>query len=609
MAVLDIALRYIGNGWNSVPIAFRDKRPSTGKGWQLVRINTENAARYFNGSNQNIGVQLGASSNGLTDVDCDCPQACTIAPYVLPRTGAIFGRQSARNSHYLFYTDLATVMQQASVVFDDPDPPPNTGARIMELRIGGGEKGAQSVFPGSTHKETGEAITWEKDGEPATVANLDIAVHQIAAYALLARHWPREGKRHDIGLTLGGLLARVGLAAPNIKVAVEAMARAAGDDEVADRVKAAADHANEFLHGRPARGFPSLKEAFGDKVASKAATWLGYDYNSEHDPKTSTKSDTNWRANIISAADLEHKTFAKLVEIVPKLLVEGLTILAGRPKVGKSWKALDLSLGVAGSREVLGGIMPMSGDVLYCALEDTQRRLQSRTTRLIGYNKEEPWPARLQLATNWRRLDDGGVDDIAAWADSVSSPRLVVLDTLAGARPQRNAGEQLYDSDYKALVGLQKLAGEKHFGSLVLHHTRKMEADDPLDTVSGTLGLTGCADTVMVINRTTAGTTLYVRGRDIEEGEYAIVFDKSTCRWQLMGDASEVHLSDANKKILEILLAASGPLRPDTIASLVKLPRERVDTYIGRLVYSGQVIRIARGEYIHAQRSDLLMNR
>jgi hypothetical protein len=76
-----------------------------------------------------------------------------------------------------------------------------------------------------------------------------------------------------------------------------------------------------------------------------------------------------------------------------------------------------------------------------------------------------------------------------------------------------------------------------------------------------------------------------------------------------MGDASEVHLSDANRKILEILLAASGPMRPDTIASLVKLPRERGDTYIGRLVYSGQVIRIARGEYIHAQRSDLLAKR
>jgi hypothetical protein len=400
-------------------------------------------------------------------------------------------------------------------------------------------------------------------------------------------------------------LARV---SEEIKITAEALARAAADDEWRDRRKAAEDAAAAYHAGKRAFGLTAMRQQFGDDVANQVAEWLGYDYNNERGPETSAKSETksDWRASVVSAADLEHKTFPKLVEIVPKLLVEGLTILAGRPKVGKSWKALELALGVAGSRDVLGGIMPISGDALYCALEDTQRRLQSRTTRLIGYNKEQPWPGRLQLATTWRRLDQGGVDDIAAWADSVSNPRLAVLDTLAGARPQRNAGEQLYDSDYKALVGLQKLAGEKHFAALVLHHTRKMEADDPLDTVSGTLGLTGCADTVMVIHRTSQGTTLYVRGRDIEEGEYAIVFDKLTCRWQLMGDASEVHLSDANKKILEILLAASSSMRPDTIASLAKLPRERVDTYIGRLVYSGQVIRIARGEYIHAQRSDLL---
>jgi hypothetical protein len=313
---------------------------------------------------------------------------------------------------------------------------------------------------------------------------------------------------------------------------------------------------------------------------------------------------TGWRSNVICASDLQYKTFPRLAEVVPKLIVEGLTILAGRPKVGKSWKALDLSLGVAGSHPVLGGITPMSGDVLYCALEDTQRRLQSRATRLIGY--ADPWPSRLHLATNWRRLDEGGIEDIAAWADSVDNPRMVVLDTLAGARPQRNSGEQLYDSDYKALVGLQKFAGERHLAALVLHHTRKMEADDPLDTVSGTLGLTGCADTVMVIHRTSQGTTLYVRGRDIEEAEHAIVFDKATCRWSVMGDANEVYLSDANKKILEVLLAASGPMRADVIASLIKAPRDKVDVYLGRLVHSGQVIRSGRGEYIHAERADLM---
>jgi RecA-family ATPase len=556
VAALDIALDYIRRGWNPVPVGDRAKKPSAGKGWQQRIIDVTNAAHYFNGSGQmNIGVILGPSSRALTDVDLDCAEARAVAPYILPRTGAIFGRASSRAAHRLYYTDLSVNADQAVLVFNDP----TTRGRILELRIGGAS-GAQTVMPGSVH-ESGEPITWEESGEPASVDNNDLycLVHDVAAYSLIVRHWPKQaGSRHDCALMLGGFFARAGKDPKEIKLAAEAIARAANDKEWRNRLEAAEAAAKAFHAGKHAHGLTGMRKQFGDAVADQVAEWLGYDYNSERDPETSTKSEIkseiksetkpNWRANIISAADLEHKMFAKLVEIVPKLLVEGLTILAGRPKVGKSWKALDLSLGVAGNREVLSGIMPLSGDVLYCALEDTQRRLQSRTTRLIGYNKEEPWPARLQLATNWRRLDEGGADDIAAWADSVPNPRLVVLDTLAGARPQRNAGEQLYDSDYKALVGLQKLAGEKHFGALVLHHTRKMQADDPLDTVSGTLGLTGCADTVMVINRTTAGTTLYVRGRDIEEGEHAIVFDKSTCRWQLMGDASEVHLSDANKK-------------------------------------------------------------
>jgi predicted ATP-dependent serine protease len=180
----------------------------------------------------------------------------------------------------------------------------------------------------------------------------------------------------------------------------------------------------------------------------------------------------DWRSNVITAAGLQYKVFPKVAEVVPGLIVEGLSILAGRPKVGKSWMGLDLALGAADGRPVLGDIRPMSGDVLYCALEDTQRRLQSRTTRLMGYNRER-WPDRLTLATRWRRLDEGGVDDVEAWIKSVRNPRLVILDTLAGVRPQRLAGDQLYDGDYKALMGLHKLAGEYGVAILVLHHTRK----------------------------------------------------------------------------------------------------------------------------------------
>jgi hypothetical protein len=314
-----------------------------------------------------------------------------------------------------------------------------------------------------------------------------------------------------------------------------------------------------------------------------------------------------WRAHVMTAAVLRTMTFPELVYVVPRLVAEGLAILADRPKVGKSWMALDLCLGVAAGCGVIGGIMPAQGDVLYCALEDTTRRLQRRVDKLVSPFSAE-WPERLTLATRWRRLDAGGVDDIAAWADTVITPRLVVLDTLAGVRPAAKNGEQLYDQDYKALVDLHRLAGDRHMAVLVLHHTRKLEADDPLDTVSGTLGLAGCADTVLVLARGSQGTTLYVRGRDIEENERAITWDAAACRWSLGGDAADAHRSAGRQAILAVLSkpTITTPLTPQDIAAATGLDKANVDRLLGRMVTDSEVVRLARGRYVHPARQDIV---
>jgi RecA-family ATPase len=281
VTALTIALDYIGRGWNPVPVDYRAKKPSTGNGWQLRIIDATNAPHYFNGGQMNIGVILGPSSHGLTDVDLDCDEARSVAPYVLPRTGAIFGRASSRAAHWLYYTDLSVTTDKAVLIFNDP----TTRGRVLELRIGGAS-GAQTVFPGSTHEDTGEAITWEESGEPASVegAHLVHRIHELAAYSLIARRWPAPGlkARHDAALIVGGLLARVGKGPPEIKIAVEAIARAVNDPEWRNRREAAEDAAIAYKSGKRAFGLTEMRKQFGDSVADQVAEWLGYDASGEH---------------------------------------------------------------------------------------------------------------------------------------------------------------------------------------------------------------------------------------------------------------------------------------------------------------------------------------
>ena len=92
---LDTALSYIARGWSPIPVKFRTKEPDIKKDWPKLRITAETAPRYFNGAPQNIGVITGKASNGLTDIDLDCREAVEVAPFFLPATRAIFGRESA----------------------------------------------------------------------------------------------------------------------------------------------------------------------------------------------------------------------------------------------------------------------------------------------------------------------------------------------------------------------------------------------------------------------------------------------------------------------------------------------------------------------------------
>lgn len=305
------------------------------------------------------------------------------------------------------------------------------------------------------------------------------------------------------------------------------------------------------------------------------------------------------RAAMFSAADLRKMTFDPVRFLVPGFVPDGVTLLVGRPKVGKSWWVLDLCLACSGDRTTLGAIKPRMGDVLYLALEDGKRRLQGRFDKLLPtFNGE--WPERLSFVAlgGWRRADQGGLEDIDAWCRSVPSPVLVVVDTLERIRKPASGKTPLYSADYEAITGLQKIATEHGISIIVLHHDRKSEADDAFDTVSGTLGLTGAADTILIIKRRSNGVVLYARGRDIEESETAMQFDKGTCRWTIIGAASDVHRSNERAHVVTALKNSGKPLATKEIMFEVGQDnRNAIDVLLYKMAKDGEIERSGRGRY------------
>src|SRR6516164_4402435 len=274
---LQVAQDYIKRGWNPVPVSRQTKKP-IGSGWQNRVLTPTTAPRHFNGAAVNVGVQLGPNSHNLNDIDLDCPEAVQIGGLLLPATNATFGRKSKPRSHLLYVTDLAEHINKACVQFHDVDGGKGKpGTMLLELRIGGGGKGSQTVFPGSLHP-SGEAIEWFDAGDPRKLDGKALlsTVRRLAAVVLLARHWPIAGARHKAALVIGGFLARAGFSANGAAIMVEAITKAANDPEWNDRVTAARDAVKEYAGKGKVYGLPELIKAFGSDVAEKVVEWLQY---------------------------------------------------------------------------------------------------------------------------------------------------------------------------------------------------------------------------------------------------------------------------------------------------------------------------------------------
>ena len=233
--------------------------------------------------------------------------------------------------------------------------------------------------------------------------------------------------------------------------------------------------------------------------------------------------------------------------VVDTLLSQGLHILAGSPKVGKSWLALWLAVTVA-KGEAVWGMGVKQGTTLYLCLEDSTLRIQNRLFEIT-----EDAPANVHFTTNSDTLGKGLEEQLCAFLSEHPDTVLVIIDTL---QMIRGAGyDNTYANDYRDLSVLKRIADAHGIAILLVHHLRKMNDDDPMNMISGTTGLSGATDSNFVLRKSQRRentATLYCTGRDIPYRELALEFDGEDHVWKLLSDDCE-QKEQPNERILFLL--------------------------------------------------------
>jgi|SRR5579859_2576943 len=272
-----------------------------------------------------------------------------------------------------------------------------------------------------------------------------------------------------------------------------------------------------------------------------------------------------WQGGILWARELAGMQFAPVDWLIDGVLPTGLGMLAGKSKIGKSWMVLQIALAVASGRP-FAGISTRQACVLYLALEDNARRLQDRINKQLAGQET---PETLAMFVEWVNVDNGCLERIQECLDANPDMRLVIIDTFGKVRGRPDGKTSVYQQDYQDMTAFKQLADQRRISILLVHHTRKQDASDALDLVSGSTGIVGAADTIMVLTRKRGASEgkLLVTGRDIKDDvEQAARFSKETGLWELLGPADEITRTDIAHKIRNFLANSKAPMSVTEIA-------------------------------------------
>ena len=232
----------------------------------------------------------------------------------------------------------------------------------------------------------------------------------------------------------------------------------------------------------------------------------------------------------VTLDELMDNVFEGKFAVIENLLYTGAYILAGAPKIGKSFLVAQIAHHVSTGQD-LWGYKVHQGTVLYLALEDDESRLQSRMFRMFGVEGT----SSLHFATNAKMIGSGLDEQLEKFVREHSDTKLIIVDTLQKVREVVNDSYS-YSSDYEVIGKLKQFADRYGVCVLIVHHTRKQPAGDSFEMISGTTGLLGCADGALLMQkekRTDSKATLEVVGRDQPDQRLYLSKDQENLIWSL----------------------------------------------------------------------------
>ncbi len=253
----------------------------------------------------------------------------------------------------------------------------------------------------------------------------------------------------------------------------------------------------------------------------------------------------------VSMSELYETVYQSRTPVIDGLLYSGTYLFAGAPKVGKSFLMAQLAYHVSTGLP-LWGYTVHKGMVLYLALEDDHRRLQGRLYRMFGMDDTD----NLRFAIYAKQLGVGLEEQLKKFVQEHPDTKLIIIDTLQKVR-EAGGEKYSYANDYEVVGKLKRLADDCGICLLLVHHTRKQQADDKFDMISGTNGLLGAADGAFLLQkekRTDGSTILDVAGRDQQEQRLYLTKDRDRLVWELERTETELWVEPPDP-VLEAIAA------------------------------------------------------